>query len=71
MQLAEDDLNEILSDVVEIQDLHLNLDRRTGHAKGYAFVQVETQKDAESLIKEIDGKEMGSEKMKIDYAFKG
>lgn len=51
-------------------NLHFNLDKRTGYAKGYAFIEYGTKDDAKQAIEGMNGKEIAGKQVKIDWAFK-
>lgn len=69
-ELQEEDLLDVFSEFGAIKNLHFNLDKRTGYAKGYAFIEYENRHDASDAIKGMDGKEIAEKKVRIDWAFK-
>jgi RNA recognition motif-containing protein len=43
-------------------------DRDTGRSKGFAFVELSSQTEAEPAIKDLNGKMVGDREIKIDKA---
>merc|ERR1719473_224771 len=68
-EAQEDDVFEAFADFGDIKNLHLNLDRRTGFVKGYAFIEYEKKAEAESAIKGMDGQALLDQKLTVNWAF--
>jgi RNA-binding protein 8A len=51
----EDDIFDIFSKFGEVKSIHLNMDRKTGYAKGYALIEYQTYEEAHNTIKEMSG----------------
>ncbi|KAG6412531.1 hypothetical protein SASPL_125210 [Salvia splendens] len=68
-EAQEDDLQNAFGDFGEIKNLHLNLDRRTGFVKGYALIEFEKFEEAQRAISEMDGAELLTQIMNVDWAF--
>ena len=65
----EDDIFDIFSKYGQIKSIHLNMDRRTGYAKGYALIEYENFEEAEQAIKQMNGEEIYEKKVNVDWAF--
>eukprot|EP00746_Dinoflagellata_sp_MGD_P010962 gnl/MRDRNA2_/MRDRNA2_122833_c0_seq1.p1 gnl/MRDRNA2_/MRDRNA2_122833_c0~~gnl/MRDRNA2_/MRDRNA2_122833_c0_seq1.p1 ORF type:complete len:149 (+),score=32.12 gnl/MRDRNA2_/MRDRNA2_122833_c0_seq1:106-552(+) len=68
-EAQEDDLIEAFGEYGNIKNMHLNLDRRTGFVKGYAFIEYDSRREAEGAIKGMDRKKLLDKPCNVDWAF--
>jgi RNA recognition motif-containing protein len=67
-QTTEDDLRTMFAQAGTVVDVALIKDRDTGQSKGFAFVQMANQAEAEQAIKLFDGKSLGDREIKVNMA---
>jgi len=65
----EDDVHDLFSEYGEIKNINLNLERRSGFAKGYALIEYHTKEEAEKAIEEMNDKEFREKVLSVDWAF--
>ncbi len=68
-EAAEEDVLDAFSDHGKVKSLTLNLDRRSGFAKGYALLEYASRKEAEAAIAAMNGAELLGQKLAVDFAF--
>jgi cold-inducible RNA-binding protein len=65
---TEDELKELFAQAGAVASTALIKDRDTGQSKGFAFIEMTNQADAEKAIQMFNGKSFGSRELKVNLA---
>ena len=65
---TEDELRSLFSQAGTVASVALIKDRDTGQSKGFAFVEMSNQVEAEKAISMFNGRSMGQREMKVSLA---
>ncbi len=65
---TEDEIRNLFSQYGELESVNLIMDRDTGRAKGFGFVEFKNQADAEKAAAALDGKDLGGRSLKVNMA---
>lgn len=69
-QTTDDELKTFFSPYGKVTSVQILKDRETGKSRGFGFVEMENDSEAEKAIKELDGKELNKRTLKINEAKK-
>ena len=65
---TEDDLRTLFTQAGTVSSVALIKDRDSGRSKGFAFVEMSTQVEAEKAISTFNGYQMGDRELKVSLA---
>ena len=67
-QTTEGDITQAFSDFGPVESVSIITDRDTGRSKGFGFVQMADQADADKAINALNGMEVGGRKLTVNEA---
>ncbi|MGB7412635.1 MAG: RNA-binding protein [Thermosynechococcaceae cyanobacterium] len=67
-QVAEQDIQEVLSEYGQIRRLNLPTDRETGRMRGFAFVEMADDTQEDAAIDDLNGAEWMGRSLKVNKA---
>ncbi len=67
-QMSDDDLHNAFAAYGEVSSAKIIMDRDTGRSKGFGFVEMPDDAEAEEAIKALDGADLGGRNIKVNQA---
>ena len=67
-QTTEDELKEFFSKIGPVKEVKIIMDRETNQSRGFGFVVMSTQEDAQKAIDELNKKELGGRPLVVTQA---
>ena len=65
---TEDDLKKVFSEAGNVVSTSIISDRMTGRSRGFGFVEMATEAEAQAAIDHWDGKEMDGRTLSVSFA---
>jgi len=67
-QTTESELRALFEPFGQVTRVHIAMDRETGRARGFAFVEMPNDAEAAKAMQGLDGKEVGGRALKVNEA---
>src|SRR5512144_234028 len=67
-ETTEDDLRSLFTQVGTVNEVALIKDRDSGTSKGFAFVTMNSQEEANAAIQKFNGQTLGNRELKVNAA---
>ena len=67
-EATEDDLQELFATAGTVESVNVMRDRMTGRARGFAFVEMATDDDAQAAINQLNEKPFGGRTLTVNEA---
>jgi RNA recognition motif-containing protein len=68
VQTTESELRALFEPFGQVTRVHIAMDRETGRARGFAFVEMPNDAEATKAMSGLDGKEVGGRALKVNEA---
>ena len=65
---TEDDIRDAFADHGTVQSVSVITDRETGRPRGFAFVEMSTDQEAQTAVDEMDGRDFGGRSLRVNIA---
>src|SRR5689334_9319949 len=65
---SSQELRSLFAEVGSVESCEIVEDRATQRSRGFAFVTMSSKAEAENAIAQLDGREFGSRKLRVDKA---
>lgn len=65
---TEAELQDLFAEYGAVSSVNIIKDRDTGSSKGFGFVEMDTQSEAEAAIKALDGSSVGGRSLRVNQA---
>jgi len=65
---TEDDLRQLFSQFGEVSSVKIITDRDTGQSKGFGFVEMSNQSEAEAAINNLNETDLGGRNLRVNEA---
>jgi cold-inducible RNA-binding protein len=66
--MSESELRDAFGAFGEVSSVKILMDRETGRSRGFGFVEMPNQSEAETAITQLNGKELGGRALRINEA---
>ena len=66
--LQEEELKEVFAEFGEVASVKIIKDKVTGRSKGFGFIEMENDKEANNAIQELNGVEVKGRNLKVNQA---
>ena len=67
-QTTESELRDLFAPFGQVTRVHMAMDRETGRARGFAFIEMTNDAEAAQAMTALDGKEVGGRNLKVNEA---
>jgi RNA recognition motif-containing protein len=65
---TEDDISDAFAAFGTVQSVNVITDRETGRPRGFAFVEMSTDAEAQAAVQGMDGRDFGGRNLKVNVA---
>ncbi len=66
--VTDQELNDIFSEIGEVQSARVMNDRETGRSRGFGFVEMKNEDDGREAIEKLNGQDMGGRALVVNEA---
>lgn len=66
--LSESELRDAFAGFGEVSSAKVLMDRETGRSRGFGFVEMPNQSEAEAAIAQLNGKDLGGRALRVNEA---